>query len=85
MSQTEVLIATCKGLGIKVDPNVFEVVDGVLTLKEGVVSGSGEKGDTGVGIKDITGNIDGSNVLTLTITLTDETQKQIKGTITPQG
>lgn len=43
----------------------------------------GPKGDPGVGIKTITGSIDGSNKLTLTITLTDETTQTVEGTLTP--
>jgi hypothetical protein len=43
----------------------------------------GPKGDTGVGIKTITGTIDGSNKLTLTFTMTDESTQTVEGTITP--
>ena len=45
----------------------------------------GPKGDPGVGIKTIAGRIDGSNKLTLTITLTDETTQTVEGTITPSA
>lgn len=43
----------------------------------------GPKGDPGVGIKTITGSIDGSNKLTLKITLTDDSVQTVEGTITP--
>ena len=43
----------------------------------------GPKGDPGVGVKTITGNIDGSNKLTLTFTLTDNSTQTVEGTITP--
>lgn len=43
----------------------------------------GPKGDPGVGIETITGTIDGSNKLTLTFTMTDETTQTVEGTITP--
>ena len=45
----------------------------------------GPKGDPGVGIKTIAGSIDGSNKLTLTITLTDETTQTGEGMLTPPG
>lgn len=44
---------------------------------------TGPKGDPGVGIKTITGSIDGSNKLTLQITLTDDSVQTVEGTITP--
>lgn len=43
----------------------------------------GQKGDPGVGVKSITGSIDGSNKLTLTFTLTDNSTQTVEGTITP--
>lgn len=43
----------------------------------------GPAGPQGVGIKTITGSIDGSNQLTLTFTLTNDSQQTVTGTITP--
>ena len=43
----------------------------------------GTPGKDGRGIKTITGSIDGSNNLTITITLTDDTQQTVQGQITP--
>ena len=43
----------------------------------------GPQGDPGVGVKTITGNIDGSNKLTLTFTLTDGNTQTVEGAITP--
>ena len=43
---------------------------------------SGPKGDPGVGVRTITGTIDGSNKLTLTFTMADESTQTVEGTIT---
>lgn len=88
-AKKEALIATCKGLGIKLDPDVFEVSpDGVVTINSEALPGGtpgkdGAPGKDGRGIKTITGSIDGSNQLTLTITLTDDSQQTVTGQITP--
>lgn len=50
---------------------------------EGSQGPTGPQGDPGVGIKTITGSIDGSNKLTLQITLTDDSVQTVEGTITP--
>lgn len=72
----------------EIDENFKRVLKIVDDLSEkpgtpGPAGDPGPKGDPGVGIKTITGSIDGSNKLTLTITLTDETTKTVEGTITP--
>lgn len=66
------------------------VIGGKLKVEEGASvegfpSSPGAKGDPGVGIKTITGTIDGQNKLTLTFTLTDNSQQTVEGTITPAG
>ena len=43
----------------------------------------GQRGADGVGIKDITGNIDGENNITIKFTLTNGESKVILGKITP--
>lgn len=43
----------------------------------------GPAGPQGVGIKTITGSIDGTNKLTLQITLTNDSVQTVEGTITP--
>lgn len=86
MSKKKALMAACAGLGIKLDPDVFEVgEDGVVTINtESLPSGQpGTPGKDGRGIKSITGSIDGSNNLTITITLTDDSQQTVQGQITP--
>lgn len=50
---------------------------------QGPVGPAGPKGADGVGITSVTGSIDGSNRLTLTITLTNGQQQTVTGTITP--
>ena len=58
----------------------------ILALIDGLSEKPGEpgpQGDPGVGVKTITGNIDGSNKLTLTFTLTDNSTQTVEGTITP--
>lgn len=49
----------------------------------GPAGAAGPKGADGVGITSVTGSIDGSNRLTLTITLTNGQQQTVTGTITP--
>lgn len=44
---------------------------------------AGPKGDKGVGVKTITGSIDGDNHLILTFTLTDESTQTVEGDIVP--
>ena len=58
----------------------------VLSLIDGLSEKPGERGpqgDPGVGVKTITGSIDGSNKLTLTFTLTDGNTQTVEGAITP--
>ncbi len=58
----------------------------VFDMAENWSAGGGEAGPPGpqgVGIKTITGSIDSSNHLTLTFTLTDDTQQTVTGAITP--
>lgn len=58
---------------------ILALIDG-LSEKPGT---PGPKGDPGVGVKTITGSIDGSNKLTLTFTLTDGNTQTVEGAITP--
>lgn len=92
MSKKDALMAACAGLGIKLDPKFFEVDEsGVVSLNTeslpsatpGPPGKDGTPGKDGRGIKTITGSIDGSNNLTITITLTDDTQQTVQGQITP--
>lgn len=89
MSKKDALMAACAGLGIKLDPKFFEVDEsGVVSLNtESLPSATpgtpGTPGKDGRGIKTITGSIDGSNNLTITIILTDDTQQTVQGQITP--
>lgn len=58
----------------------------ILSLIDGLSEKPGEpgpQGDPGVGVKTITGSIDGSNKLTLTFTLTDNSTQTVEGAITP--
>lgn len=57
--------------------------DMVKNWPEGAQGPAGPQGDPGVGIKTITGSIDGSNKLTLQITLTNDSVQTVEGTITP--
>lgn len=50
---------------------------------QGLQGEQGPKGEQGVGVKTITGNIDGSNKLTLMFTLTNNETQTVSGTITP--
>lgn len=61
----------------------FNRVLALVDEASGVEGPAGPQGDPGVGIKTIAGSIDGSNKLTLTITLTDETTQTVEGTLTP--
>lgn len=76
-------------LGKKMIPSAQEdelrstSVEGILANMAEKYTPAGEKGDPGVGVKTITGSIDGSNKLTLTFTLTDDSQQIVEGTITP--
>ena len=77
-------------LGKEVLPDVEEK-DLMSTSVEGIIRNitdhytppEGTPGPQGVGIKTITGTIDGSNKLTLVFTLTDDSQQTVEGTITP--
>lgn len=62
------------------EPEIRENFNRVLTLLD---SEEGTPGPQGVGIRTITGTIDGANKLTLTFTLTDDTVQTVEGTITP--
>ena len=74
------------------EPEISENFNRVLHLldeaegtpgPEGPPGPQGNPGAAGVGIKTITGSIDGSNKLTLTFTLTDDSTQTVEGTITP--
>lgn len=64
---------------------ILSLID-ALTEKPGTPGPKGDpgpQGDPGVGVKTITGSIDGSNKLTLTFTLTDGNTQTVEGAITP--
>ncbi len=72
----------------EIDENFKRVLKIVDDLEEnpgtpGPAGDPGPKGDPGVGVKTITGTIDGSNKLTLTFTMTDGSTQVVEGTITP--
>ena len=50
---------------------------------QGEPGAQGAAGAAGVGIQSITGAIDGTNKLTLTFTLTDQSTQTVEGQITP--
>ncbi len=66
----------------EIDENFARILGLIAELEEKPGT-PGPKGDPGVGIKSITGSIDGSNKLTLTFTLTDDKTQTVEGTITP--
>lgn len=51
--------------------------------EQGPPGQQGTPGAAGVGIKTISGTIDGTNKLTLTFTLTDDSTQTVEGQITP--
>ena len=66
----------------EIDENFARVLGLIAELEEKPGT-HGPKGDPGVGVKTITGSIDGSNKLTLTFTLTDDSTQTVEGIITP--
>lgn len=65
------------------EPELIENFNRMLKLMDSGTGTPGPKGDPGVGIKTITGTIDGSNKLTLTFTMTDNKTQTVEGQITP--
>lgn len=68
------------------EPELSENFNRVLELLDqasGQPGPEGPKGDPGVGVKTITGSIDGANKLTLVFTMTDDSQQTVEGNITP--
>ena len=57
------------------EPEISENFNRVLNLLD--------EAPQGVGIQSITGTIDGTNKLTLTFTLTDQSTQTVEGQITP--
>lgn len=66
----------------EIDENFARILAFIDALEE-TPGTPGPKGDPGVGVKTITGSIDGSNKLTLTFTLTDDSTQTVEGIITP--
>lgn len=62
------------------EPEISENFNRVLNLMD---EAGGTPGPAGVGIQSITGTIDGTNKLTLTFTLTDQSTQTVEGQITP--
>lgn len=60
-------------------PEIRENFNRILRLFD---DGKGVSGPQGVGVKNITGTIDGTNKLTLVFTLTDDSTQTVEGTIT---
>ena len=60
-------------------PEIRENFNRILRLFD---DGKGVPGQQGVGVKNITGTIDGTNKLTLVFTLTDDSTQTVEGTIT---
>lgn len=60
-------------------PEIRENFNRILRLFD---DGKGVPGPQGVGVKNITGTIDGTNKLTLVFTLTDDSTQTVEGTIT---
>lgn len=60
----------------EIDENFERILALIDALEE-------KPGTPGVGVKSITGSIDGSNKLTLTFTLTDDSVQTVEGVITP--
>lgn len=71
------------------EPEISENFNRVLGLLDeaggtpGPEGPQGPAGPAGVGIQSITGAIDGTNKLTLTFTLTDQSTQTVEGQITP--
>ncbi|HIR53329.1 MAG TPA: hypothetical protein IAB39_08030 [Candidatus Onthovicinus excrementipullorum] len=86
MGIVDALKALCKKI-TTVDSTAGTVAEAINDLDknwpESAQGPAGPQGAPGVGIKTITGSIDGSNKLTLKITLTDDSVQTVEGTITP--
>lgn len=68
------------------EPEIAENFNRLIQIIDegsGTPGPQGPAGKDGKGIKSITGSIDGSNKLTLTFTLTDDSTQTVEGTITP--
>ena len=65
------------------EPEISENFHRVLNLLDEAEGTPGPQGPQGVGIQGITGTIDGTNKLTLTFTLTDDSTQVVEGQITP--
>lgn len=65
------------------EPEISENFNRVLGLLDETEGTPGPEGPAGIGIKTITGTIDGANKLTLTFTLTDDSTQTVEGQITP--
>lgn len=65
------------------EPEISENFNRVLGLLDEAGGILGPAGPAGVGIQSITGAIDGTNKLTLTFTLTDQSTQTVEGQITP--
>lgn len=64
-------------------PEISENFNRVLNLLDNLDGSTSAQGTPGVGIQSITGTIDGSNKLTLTFTLTDESTQTVEAQISP--
>lgn len=65
------------------EPEIRENFNRTLTLLDGAEGTPGPPGPQGVGIRTVAGSIDGTNKLTLTFTLTDDSVQTVEGQITP--
>lgn len=65
------------------EPEISENFNRVMNLLDESGGTPGSQGPQGVGIQSIAGTIDGTNKLTLTFTLTDQSTQTVEGQITP--
>lgn len=65
------------------EPEISENFNRVMNLLDESGGTPGPQGPQGVGIQSIAGTIDGTNKLTLTFTLTDQSAQTVEGQITP--
>lgn len=66
-------------------PGVMNAERVIQFIADNYSASSAAKGDDGVGIRSISGNIDANNKLTLTVTLTDNRKQVISGVITTES